>query len=384
MLIPAEFDEIRPYTPEELPEVYEELIADPLFKEAVMTVHKDITFEALAQKLRVCQTNQEVQNTFFYPLIKGVMNAYTDGTDMNADNLDRSIRYTFISNHRDIVIDSAFLCVLLLDNQFPTTIEIAIGDNLLTRPWIKKIVRINKSFIVQRSLSMRQKLESSIRMSRYMHYAIQHKHENIWIAQREGRAKDSNDVTQDAVLKMMAMGGEGSTANSLRTLNITPLTISYEYDPCDFLKAQEFQEKRDHPNFKKRKGDDLLNMNTGIFGYKGHVHYQTANCINSWLDTIDCKMTKNEFFSKIAQHIDHEIHRNYRLYGTNYMAADLVNGTTHFASHYNSQEKVRFEEYINERIALVKCDNPDPVFLREKLLWMYANPVFNYLKATTA
>ena len=152
---------------------------------------------------------------------------------------------------------------MLMEEDFRTTVEIAIGDNLLIYPWIKKLVRINKSFIVQRSLSMRQFLESSQRMSRYMHFAVREKHENLWIAQREGRAKDSNDRTQDSVLKMMAMGGEGTPAERLKEMHIVPMAISYEYDPCDILKAIEFQQNRDNPDFKKSRQDDLMNMRTG-------------------------------------------------------------------------------------------------------------------------
>ena len=168
--------------------------------------------------------------------------------------------------------------------------EIAIGDNLLIYPWIKKFVRVNKSFIVQRALTMRQMLESSARMSRYMHYTIGEKNQSIWIAQREGRAKDSNDRTQDSVLKMLAMGGEGDVVSRLMEMNIAPLAISYEYDPCDYLKAQEFQLKRDIEGYKKTMADDLKNMQTGLFGYKGRVHFQTGACLNDLLSTVDLSL----------------------------------------------------------------------------------------------
>ena len=379
---PAEFNEIRPYNPEELPAVFEELIADPLFRETVSFIYKDIPFERLAQKLRTCQTNQNVQETFFYPLLNDLINNRTNGTDFVADSLDKTKNYTFISNHRDIVIDSAFLSVLLIDNGFPQTVEIAIGDNLLAHPWIKKLVRINKSFIVQRSLTMRQKLESSIRLSKYIHFAIKEKHENIWIAQREGRAKDSNDVTQDAILKMLAMGGVGSIVERLCCLNLTPLAISYEYDPCDFLKAKEFQQKRDDAEFKKSSQDDITNMKTGIFGYKGRVHYQASDCLNTWLRSLSPDIPKNELFSIIAKQIDKEIHKNYRLYPGNYIAADRISRSREFSGFYTEADVKKFNEYIDERVSLIKLEKADNKFLREKLLLMYANPVFNHKKAT--
>ena len=270
MNIPAEFDDIRPYSPEELPQVFEELLADPSFQAVLTNVIPGIPIEMLAAQLHRCKTNLDVQKTFFYSLLHGIIDKHSDGFDMDTSSLDDKHRnYTFISNHRDIVLDPGFLSVGLIDNNFPTTVEIAIGDNLLIYPWIKKLVRVNKSFIVQRALSMRQMLESSARMSRYIHFAVTEKKENVWIAQREGRAKDSNDRTQDSVLKMIAMAGEGNIIDRLKELNIVPTSLSYEYDPCDYLKAQEMQQKRDIEGFKKSQQDDLNNMQTGIFGNYG-------------------------------------------------------------------------------------------------------------------
>ena len=239
MNIPAEFNEIRPYTPEELPQIYEELIADPAFRTVVESVMPGVPFEGLAMKMRQCKTNLEFQKAFFYGLLWDLVKKTANGLTFDCSALsDLTRNYTFISNHRDIILDSAFLSILLIDNGM-TTVEIAIGDNLLIYPWIHKLVRVNKSFIVKRGLNMRQKLEASALMSRYMHFAMKEKHENLWIAQRQGRAKDSNDRTQDSVLKMMAMAGEGDVTERLKELNIVPLAISYEYDPCDFLKAKE-------------------------------------------------------------------------------------------------------------------------------------------------
>ena len=224
-------------------------------------------------------------------------------------------------------------------------------------------------------------LASSTRLSRYMHYAIATKHENIWIAQREGRAKDSNDRTQDSILKMMAMGGEGSIIDRLKQLNLVPTALSYEYDPCDYLKAQEFQQKRDIEGFKKNPKDDLVNMQTGIFGYKGRICFRVAGPLNDWLDTLPADMPKTELFTAVASRIDKEIHRNYKLYAGNYVAADLLRGTQEFAAHYTSEEKTRFEAYLESRLEKVTLPNPDTAFLRERLLTMYANPVFNYMAA---
>ena len=390
--IPEEFKEIRPYTPDELPQVLEELLADEQFMTAVAKVMPDVEAKVRAfLSSRSEFTNLDVQKAFFYPLVQHIIATCSDGIGLDVpDGFDREQPHTFITNHRDIVLDSAFLSFLLVDHQFPTTVEIAIGDNLLIYPWIKKLVRVNKSFIVQRSLSMREMLRASQTMSRYMHFAIAEKHENIWIAQREGRAKDSDDRTQDALLKMMAMGGEGSGADRLRNLHLTPMALSYEYDPCDYLKAVEFQLKRDIEGFVKSKQDDLVNMQTGIFGRKGRIHFEAAECIDEWLDGLDPTLPKTEFFPLVAQHIDREIHRSYRLYEDNYVAADLLCGNNSHISHYDDAACAKFERYLSERISLASADlqargvAPDVNFLRERILTMYANPVFNYEKATTA
>lgn len=381
MQIPAEFDEIRPFSPEELPKAFDELISDEQFRKAMGKIFPNAPFETLVLQMRQCKTSLEFQKTFCYQFLKDLAKKCGKGLDIDASAVDNTHNYTFVSNHRDIVLDSAFLSVLLLDAGFPTTVEIAIGDNLLALPWIKTLVRINKSFIVQRALTMRQMLESSSRLSRYMHFAVIEKNENIWIAQREGRAKDSNDRTQTSILKMMCMGGEGSAIERLLQLHIVPLAISYEYDSCDFLKAKEFQQKRDTADFKKSKEDDLISMKTGIFGYKGRIHYQCAPCIDAWLKTLDDKMPKGELFEMIASHIDTEIHRNYRLYPSNYIALDLLHHDTQYASKYNASEKADFEQYVENQLAKIELPNKDEAFLRERLLTMYAYPAINYLAA---
>lgn len=376
-----EFDEIRPYHDEELPQIYEELIADPAFREAVAVVMPGVPLEALAQKMRACKTKLEFQKTFCYGLLWKLAKETTKGLTLDHTSLpDRQRAYTYMSNHRDIILDSGFLSVLLVDRGM-NTVEIAIGDNLLIYPWIKKFVRINKSFIVQRALTMRQMLESSARMSRYMHYTIMEKNQSIWIAQREGRAKDSDDRTQDSVLKMLAMGGEGDIIDRLMEMNIAPLAISYEYDPCDFLKAKEFQQKRDDAAYKKSTADDLLNMKTGLFGFKGRVHFQTAPCINDELAKLDRTLPKQELFARVSALIDRRIHANYRLYPGNYVALDLMEGSTARADHYTAEEKQQFIAYLNRQLDRIELPQKDLPFLRGKLLQMYANPLKNHLAA---
>ena len=376
-----EFDDIRAYGPEDLPEAYERLTADPQFKAVVEKVFPHVPFEALSAKLKQCKTNLDFQVTFCYPFLKDLLSKASTGCDIDITNIDINRRYTFVSNHRDIVLDSALLDVMLIDSGFKTTCEIAIGDNLLAAPWIKDLVRVNKSFIVLRSAGIREMLTNSKRMSEYMHLVINEKNDNIWIAQREGRAKDSDDRTQEAILKMMAMGGEGSATERLRQLHIVPLSISYEYDPCDYLKAAEFQLKRDIEGWKKSKQDDVLSMQTGIMGFKGAIHYHCAPAIDDYLEQIPADTPKGDIFKVVASHINKCIHSNYRLYPNNVAALDILEGTSH--GGYSESEKATFEQYIAKQLSktvdmLNKLGiTPDKPFLRERMLTMYANPARN-------
>lgn len=377
----SEFDEIRPYEEGEMRQAFEDLLNDRQFqlvlKGFAPWLPKIVRNGLLRLAFIGVKTPLDFQLRFMKPIVWHFVRKYTDGLTFGDASLHTPpfARYTFISNHRDIVLDSAFLDVLLNKHGYPTTVEIGIGDNLLIYPWIKRLVRMNKAFTVRRGLTAHEMMHSSQLMSGYIHYAVNQKRENIWIAQREGRAKDSDDRTQESVLKMLAMGGD------LRELNIVPLTISYETDPCDYLKAQEFQLKRDNPGFKKSKQDDLDNMKTGIFGQKGRVHYQCGIPVNEWID--DYKdLPRNEFFKAVASRIDQEIHRNYRLYPYNYIALDLLenSGSSGSSEHYTPADVARFEQYLQEQLAKINIPNKDEAFLRERMLTMYANPLRNYLK----
>ena len=385
-----EFDEIRPYEAGEMQQAFDELINDRQFslvlKGFVPWLPKSVRNGLLKLAFIGVKTPLDFQQRFMKPVVKWIIRKHTDGCTFNEKLLprDKSLRYTFVSNHRDIVLDSAFLDVMLVDAGYPTTVEIGIGDNLLIYPWIKRLVRMNKAFTVRRGLSLRETMAASQLMSRYIHHAVTEKKENIWIAQREGRAKDSSDHTQDAVLKMLAMGSSatsGLPADNLRDLNIVPLTISYEFDPCDYLKAQEFQQKRDNPNFKKSRQDDLDNMKTGIFGYKGRVRYTCAAPINTWIDELS-DLPKTEWFKILAERMDCEIYRGYTLYPCNYIALDELEGTNTHVDHYTKSDQERFEKYLAGQLAKIQLPNKDEAFLRERMLTMYANPLRNYLNAT--
>ena len=379
MFTPAEFDAIRAYENRDLGATIKTLFADEAFRSVLQSLFPNQSLPLLEKQLSSYTSILEFQKNFIHGLVTQLIQKTGNGLTLDISALtNKGLPYTYISNHRDIILDSALLDILLIDAEFPQTVEIAIGDNLLVYPWIKHLVRLNKAFIVQRSLSLREMLAASKLMSRYMHFVITQKKNPIWIAQREGRAKDGNDRTQEAVLKMIAMGGEGTATERLMAMHIVPLSISYEFDPCDFLKAKEFQMKRDNPAYKKTRADDLVNMQTGLFGYKGRVHYACAPCIDDWIATRE-GLSNAEFFAATARRLDEEIYRNYRLYPNNFVALDLLNNRKDYISHYSEEDKAQFEQYLRQQIDKIDLPNKDEAFLRERLLEMYANPAKNQL-----
>ena len=381
----TEFDDIRPYNDDEVAPAIARLLDDPEFKRVVHYVYPNINWLQFELTMRSFQTIYDFQTAIIINIINYLLKKTSDSVDCTGhENIEKGGAYTFISNHRDIVLDASILCVLL-ENHGYSTVEIAIGDNLLIHPWINDIVRLNKSFIVKRGVSIRQMLEASKHLSAYMHHAITQKKQSIWIAQREGRAKDSNDKTQESLLKMFSLGNDAGFIESIRQLNITPLSISYEYDPCDYLKAKEFQLKRDNPEHKKSPHDDLLNMETGIYGFKGNIHFQIGRPINPFLDQIEATaQDKNETITAVAALIDREIYLNYKFFPVNYIAYDRLWGDNQtFSSLYSANDIENFDVYLQKKLDLITIPDKDIAFLTEKILEMYAYPVKNQLAAKT-
>ncbi len=374
------FDEIRCYNNEEVHDALERLVNEKQFMKVLSTIYPLLPKEVIKQRLMGFSSNYAFQKEMVYPFLQYLEANMTKGIDLNGLNkIDPSKPYLYISNHRDIILDSAFLCGKLIENNMDT-VEIAIGDNLLIFPWIEELVRVNKSFIVKRGLSARQVLESSQRLAAYIAHTINDKKQSIWIAQREGRAKDSNDRTQESLLKMFNMSGAGSFVENVSKLNICPLSISYEYDPCDYLKAKEMQQKRDNSAFKKQPQDDLINMQTGVMGYKGKIVYQITGDINRDLERIAIQTTnRNEQIELTAELIDKRIHANYTIFANNKIAYDLLRQDNQFEKEYSTMEKLDFEKYLAMQIAKIDMENKDEDFLMHKLLEMYANPLINQL-----
>jgi len=375
------FDEIRCYNNNEVHTVLEQLINEKQFMKLMSTAYPLLPKEVIKQRLLSYESNYEFQTKMIFPFLQYLEANMTKGIELvGLSNTDVTKPYLYISNHRDIILDSAFLCKVLIEEKL-NTVEIAIGDNLLIFPWLEDMVRVNKSFIVRRGLSARQMLESSQRLSAYINHTINDKKQSIWLAQREGRAKDSNDRTQESLLKMLNMSGTADFTQNLAALNICPLSISYEYDPCDYLKAKEMQQRRDNPCHKKNPQDDLLNMQTGIMGYKGKVVYTMTGDINNDLKLIAETSNRNEQIELTAKLIDKRIHANYAIFASNKIAYDLLNKGNRFANEYSMMEKLDFEKYLAHQILKIDLEEKDEDFLVQKILEMYANPLINQLAA---
>ena len=304
-------------------------------------------------------------------------------TASGMENLVEGVPNTFITNHRDIVLDSALLGYLMAHNNMDTC-EIAIGNNLLIYKWITKLVRLNKCFIVKRNLGRMETMTAAMQLSSYIHFVLTQKKGSIWIAQREGRCKDSNDRTQESLMKMLTYGNRKvSFVDSLKELNIAPIALSYEYDPNDRLKAREYLLKSKNPNFKKTQEDDLISMKTGIAEYKGHIHFSFTPCINEQLERIPADLDRILMVQRICAIIDHAIHTNYKIFKTNYIAHDILFDDQEFADKYTPEEKEAFKQYLSDQIAKVdiKLSDYDRHYMFHKMLQMYSNPLTNQLEA---
>ncbi|MCW3804264.1 1-acyl-sn-glycerol-3-phosphate acyltransferase [Plebeiibacterium marinum] len=378
MVTDQKFDSIRPYRDHEMKEVFEQLMKEESFKRLLLYLFPQIPIDSFTNKLLSLKTIKEFQIEIIYPFIKDIIKKTTHGLSCEGlDKLDPSKSYIFISNHRDIVLDSAFLNILLHDHSHDTC-EIAIGDNLLIYPWITKLVKLNKSFIVKRNLPARQMLMSSKLLSEYIRYDITERNSSIWIAQREGRSKDGDDRTQSSLLKMLDLSGNRNFEESFKELQIVPIAISYEYDPCDYLKAHEALLKKENPDYKKTQEDDLKHMGAGIKGRKGRVHFKVGTPIKNELKPL-AALDKNEQISGLAELIDEQIHNNYKLWPGNFIAADIINANNNFKNKYTKEDVVTFHEYIDEHISRLD-KSADAVFIKNTLMEMYANPVKNFYK----
>lgn len=385
-MIAEEYKDIAPYDDEIFAEKMEKLVNDPGFENAIQYILPGSDFQQLAAFLRTLKSKDEFQKKVMNSILERLENATTDGvTDSGFDNIDLTQSRLFMSNHRDIVLDASFLGLVMIRHGLPAQ-EVALGDNLLIYDWIENLVRLNKGVIVKRNLRLTKALEAAKQLCGYIHYCIREKKESVWIAQREGRAKDSSDVTQESVLKMLSLNGESDNiAAKLMELHLTPVSISYEFDPNDYLKASEFLAKRRDPDFKKSQKDDLRSMETGLLKPKGHVHFAICKEINAGLEPMLESTDKVEIIRHACALIDKEIHSNYRIYPINYYAFDQLEQGAVFADKYTSEQAKAYQDYFNKQLDQVRLENvtaEERQFMLETMLNMYANPLRNQLNAS--
>lgn len=381
--IPQEFADVCPFSDSEFNEKVALLVNEPMFRSVVNYAIPGVDYDIFVKKLLSLKGKDDFQVQIMKPFLETLVKNTTDGLTLSGEeNYEKGKSYTFISNHRDIVLDASFLNLGLIGVDRPTT-EVAIGNNLLIYEWISILVRLNKSFIVKRDLISRQRLEGAMQLSNYVHFALSKKNQSVWIAQREGRAKDSDDRTQESLLKMLGMGGEGKTFYSrIKELNLLPLSISYEYDPNDYLKAKEFLMKKRDSSFKKSKEDDLLSMSTGIMGYKGHVHFEIMPCVNFKLDEVSTDIDKAELLNIVRTEIDKSIYKGYKLYPCNYIAYDMAHNTSKFLnSDYAIEDKDRFVAYVENQLKKIDIETTEEEkeYMRNMIYTMYSNPLKNKL-----
>lgn len=380
-----DFSDIAPYGQEEFKEKMAHLVNEEGFEHAVRYVMPDVDYPEFIKLLLSVKDGNEFQSKVMRSFLEMLVKRTTSGiTCGGLDNISHDQRYTFMSNHRDIVLDASFLNYCFLTNDFPTS-EVAIGNNLLIYDWITVLVKLNKSFIVKRNLKITQALVAARQLSAYIHYCINQKHESLWIAQREGRAKDSNDITQESLIKMIGLEGGGTLLENITSANIIPVAISYEYDPNDYLKATEFLLKRLDPAFKKSPHDDLLSMETGLLQPKGRVHFQIGRGINDILTKLPADTDKAEILKNVCSAIDCEIHSNYKIFPINYIAHDLLHHNQEYRAEYSEEELHGFQNYIEQQLDKVRLASVSVVdrdYMREMMLTMYFNPLKNKIAAS--
>jgi hypothetical protein len=379
------YDSIRPYSDRELQEAVVRILQEPLFYKMIRWVYPGLSKTAIQSMLTNVKSVNEFQSEVSGPAFKRVIEMTTSGMSFtNIQSLDRSKAYLFLSNHRDIILDSALLNVSLLEEGYRTT-QIAIGDNLLSHKVVEDIVRSNKNFIVNRNVSSKEVYHYSMRLSNYIRKTLSEDGDSIWIAQREGRSKDGDDRTATGLLKMFAMSGGNEIENALKPLAMIPMAVSYEYDPCDILKTNELMHIKQLGHYEKKKGEDVLSMLTGITGHKGRVDISVGSSLDGIIDQMRSIQNKNEKYRFLTQEIDREMHRIYKLWPTNYIAYDLLMGTRDYKEHYSNIQKIAFGNYIRANVFKLSLNRKKTVLpkegftamAREIMLQMYANPVIN-------
>ena len=374
------FDAIRPYSDTEINDAILKVLDHPMMKVLMNFCFPEVEDEIWKEQLKKTHSIRDFQCNFIYCGVKQVLEKSSDGlTTSGFEKLDKNTPYLYISNHRDIMLDTTFLNASLFENGKLMTSS-AIGDNLVKRPFFNIVAKLNRNFLVQRGLSPREMLVSSKLLAEYIAQLLLHENRSVWIAQRDGRTKDGNDSTNPGVLKMIGMGSdEPNLMDYFKKIKIVPVSISYEYDPTDALKMPQLMAESNNEVYVKEKNEDMMTLLSGIVGQKKRIHIHIGDVLEKEIDVIqDSLDTSNKQILALAQVIDDSILTNYRLWPTNYIAYDILHNTTTYQELYTENEKSLFERRMEMRI-----DHNNPI-AKQGFLDMYANPVVNKLKYTNA
>ena len=370
----TKFDDIRPYNDSEVHPALERIVANPLLSNIAKYLFPGKDENLFKQLLLSCNTKDDFQVKVMSGVVEKILADTSKGlTYEGLEYFDGGAKHLIVSNHRDIVLDSAIIQLILFRHDVPRT-EIAVGDNLITSSFIEDITRCNRMIKVIRSSSPREVYTTSKVLSEYMRYRVSNQISSIWIAQRNGRTKDGIDVTEQGLLKMFDMSGSGDFVKDFNELSIMPASISYEYEPCDILKAIELYITR-RQKYVKAEGEDLNSILTGIMQPKGRIHIQFNEPLTEEEVNAAAELDKNERFKALGIAMDRKIIANYKLWPNNYIAYDMLNGEGRFADKYTAEEKVAFEGYLNAIMQKVDKMEVDKAELKEILLGIYANPV---------
>ena len=371
------FDELRPYYDSEMPAAIRRVAASPYLPAISAFLFPEKPEEEVRQLLLKSQNTLDFQKNIMLPAIHSIVDQTSSGLGCSGvDSLKDGTKRMFIANHRDILLDAAILQILLLDNGMDTS-EITFGSNLMKGELVVDIGKMNKMFRIMRGGTVKEFYKSSMEVSSYMRYAILQKKQSVWIAQRNGRTKDGADKTDMAVLKMFALSSDKPFFENMQELHITPIVVSYEYEPCDFMKTQELFITR-YQKYEKEPDEDLQSILHGIRQFKGHIHFVFTEAITDEELRYCDRFDRNRKFQQLAQIIDRRIYDNYRLWPTNYIAHDLLNQSYRYRSHYTEEQRKHFMDYMDEGLKNLIGEEAE---LRDIFLHIYANPVDNVLTA---
>jgi 1-acyl-sn-glycerol-3-phosphate acyltransferase len=374
----SKFDPIRPFYDKEVNEIMQTIVDHPIMKALMNFTFPELEDDMWKAQLKTVNSIQEFQEKFIYHTIQRVVKTTSNGVSNSGfQKLEKDTAYLFISNHRDILLDTCLLNACLIDHDLIMTAS-AIGDNLVKKNFLKILSKLNRNFIVQRNLAPRELLASSRLMSDYIRNLILDENRSVWIAQREGRTKDGNDATHPGVLKMLAMAVENeSVLTYFKKVKIVPVSISYEYDPTDALKMPQLLAQSNNEVYIKEKNEDFTTLMRGVMGQKRGIHIHVGDVLSSELNLIEKHIhNPNKQIQALALEIDKVIIENYKLWPTNYIAYDLLHKTNRFEANYTAQEKAIFVKRLD-----IKIDGANEV-LYQGFLSMYANPVSNKLNNT--